>query len=165
MIALSIAAAAAAWQPAAAPRAEPPKANAAVVAEIRKLEHDWGQAFVKRDFAFIERIVAPEYRLAGVSDEGKPMLTYRDEWMRNARAFRHDAFEVEVADVAIAGDTAVALVQGLWTVATRPGQPARARRFAVTDTWVRRNGRWQVVYRYSQRLPNAAWPPVAQAGK
>ena len=136
-----------------------PKSNPRVVAEIRRLEHEWGQAFVKRDFAFIERIVAPEYRLAAAAPDGKVGITYRDEWMQNSRDFRHDAFESEVIDVATAGNVAVAMVQGLWTVQRRPDRPAQAVRFLVTDTWVKRNGRWQVIYRYSHRLPAAAWPP------
>ncbi|QIL01621.1 nuclear transport factor 2 family protein [Sphingomonas sinipercae] len=162
MNALLIAAAAAALQPApATPQAlAPPPADAAIVAEIRKLEHDWGQAFVKRDFAFIDRIVAPEFRLAGVTDAGQERLTFRAEWMRNSRAFQHEAFAVEVVDVAVAGDTAVALAQGLWRVKRRPDRPAEAMRFAVTDTWVRRGGQWQVIYRYSHRLPQAPWPPA-----
>ncbi len=167
MIALLIAAATAAAQAASAPppRSAPaiasPATDQAVAAQIRQLEQDWGQAFVERDFAFLERIIAPEYRLAAVSPQGSVSLTYRDEWMRNTRNFQVSAFEAEVVEVATAGDTAVALVQGRWTVKRWPDRPAEAIRFAVADTWVRRNGRWQVVYRHSQRLPQAGWPPVA----
>lgn len=166
MIALFAAAFAAASQPASAPAPRPAPAvarardNPAVVAEIRRLEHDWGQAFVRRDFALIERIVAPEFRLAVVSPQGRVFLTYRDEWMRNTRAFEVSAFEAEVVDVTTAGNTAVALVQGLWTVKRRADGPFETIRFAVTDTWLRRNGRWQVIHRYSQRLPEAPWPPA-----
>jgi ketosteroid isomerase-like protein len=130
-----------------------PKGDARIVAEIRRLEHEWGQAFVKRDFALIERIVAPEFRLAVGAPDGKAALAYRDEWMRNARAFRTEAFQAEVIDVATAGNVAVALVGGQWTVQRRPDRPAATNRFLVTDTWVKRNGRWQVIYRYSHRLP------------
>ena len=139
-----------------------PKSDQAVVKLIRNLEQQWGQAFVKRDFAFIERIIAPEYRLAVAAPDGRVSLTYRDEWMRNSRVFEHQAFAVDVIEVATAGDTAVALAQGLWTVKMRPDRPAQALRFVVTDTWVRRKGRWQVIYRYSHRLPGAPWPPAAK---
>jgi len=63
-----------------------------------------------------------------------------------------------VVEVATAGDTAVALVEGLWTVKRRPDRPAEAVRFLVTDTWIRRAGQWQVIYRYSHRLQGAPWP-------
>lgn len=122
------------------------------IAEIVQLERQWGEAFVKRDFDFIERIVAPEYRLVGADDQGNPDITSRGRWMTNARAFTHHAFTVETVDVNRAGDTAVASARGVWTVSMRPGTPARALRFFVTDTWVRRDGRWQVIHRYSHRL-------------
>jgi ketosteroid isomerase-like protein len=130
------------------------------VAEIARLEQQWGEAFVKRDFDFIERIVAPEYRLVAASPDGRSGITRRSEWMANSRAFSHQAFVVETVDVNHAGDTAVASVQGLWTVARRADQPARPVRFYATDTWLRRNGQWQVIHRYSHRLPDAAWPPA-----
>ena len=130
------------------------------VAEIRELERKWGEAFVSRDFDFIDRIVAPEYRLVGAGPDGKYGITRRDEWMKNARLFTHHAFAVETVDVNRARNTAVASAHGLWTVTFRPGQPPTPVRFFVTDTWVRRDGRWQVIHRYSHRLPDAPWPPA-----
>ena len=168
MLALLLVAAVAASQSAPPPAARPvpvavsPKADRAVVKLIRNLEQQWGEAFVKRDFAFLETIIAPEYRLAVAAPNGTVALTYRDEWMRTAKVFEHQAFSADVIEVATAGDTAVALVQGLWTVKMRPDRPAQALRFVAADTWVRRKGRWQVIYRHSHRLPEAPWPPVAK---
>ena len=131
------------------------------VAEITRLEQQWGEAFVRRDFDFIERIIAPEYRLVSARPDGTFGITRRAEWMRNARDFTHHAFAVETVDVNRAGNTAVASAQGLWTMSMRPGAPPRQVRFLVTDTWVRRSGRWQVIQRYSQRVPGDAPPPVS----
>jgi ketosteroid isomerase-like protein len=89
------------------------------------------------------------------------MFMRRDEWMRNARLWVHEGFDARVVDVTTAGDTAVATVEGLWTVKRAPDQPADQVRFVVTDTWVRRHGQWQVVWRYSNRLANAPWPRPA----
>jgi ketosteroid isomerase-like protein len=133
------------------------------VAELTRLEQQWGQSFVTRDFNFLERIVAPEYRLVASSPDGKYDITRRAEWMKNSRAFTTSAFAVETVDVNRAGDTAVVSAQGVWTVSRRPGEAARAMRFFVTDTWVRRSGKWQVIHRYSHRLPTATWPPVMPA--
>ena len=69
---------------------------------------------------------------------------------------------VDGFDVTRAGDTAVASAKGLWTVSFRPGAPAMPIRFFVTDTWVRRGGKWQVIHRYSHRLGQNA-PPHAAA--
>lgn len=134
-----------------------PSATDPATAEISRLEQEWGEAFVKRDFNFIERIIAPEYRLVG-ADEGGHDITLRAAWMKNARAFTHHGFKVETIDVNLAGDTAVASAKGLWTVSFREGMPPTAIRFFVTDTWVRRGGQWQVIHRYSHRLNQAPLP-------
>ena len=129
-------------------------------AEIARLEQQWGQAFVTRDFGFIERLVTPEFRLVGASPDGKYVITRRAEWMKNAQAFKSYAFAVETVDVNRVGNTVVASAQGVWTVSRKAGEAPRATRFFVTDTWIRRGGHWQVMHRYSHRLPSAAWPPV-----
>lgn len=142
-------------QPAAPAPADP------AAAEIARLEQQWGEAFVKRDFDVIEALVAPEFRLVGADDDGSHGITLRGEWMKNAKAFVHHGFTVETVDVNRAGDTAVASAKGLWTVSFRPGAPAMPIRFFVTDTWVRRGGKWQVIQRYSHRLGTAPPAPAA----
>src|SRR4051812_3163464 len=150
----------------AAAAAAPPAADPATVAAITGLETRWGEAFVKRDFGFIDSIIAPEYALSGTTPAGDIAMMRRDEWMKNAQAWVHEGFDARVVDVATIGDTAVATVEGLWTVKRAPTQPAEPIRFVVTDTWVRRHGQWQVVWRYSNRLTNAPWrrPAVASGG-
>ena len=139
--------------------AAPAKVDPAV-AEITRLEERWGQAFVTRDFGFIERIVAPEYRLVVADPNGKYSITQRAEWMKNGQTFKSHAFAVETVDVNRVGDTAVASAQGVWTVSRKAGEAPRSTRFFVTDTWVRRGGHWQVIHRYSHRLPGATLPPA-----
>ena len=151
MIAVMLAAATAAALP-----------SAPAIAEIGRLEHRWGQAFVSRDFAFIETIIAPEFKLIVASPTGELAITPRLEWMRNARIYKHFGFDERTVDVTTAGDTAVATVEGLWTVQMAEGQPVRPIRFVVTDTWVRRHDRWQVIARYSQRLTDALGPAPAK---
>lgn len=144
----------------------PVAADARVADEIRSLERRWGQAFLTRDFDFLERIIAPEFRLAGASPSGEVSITSRVDWMRNSRAFSHLGFFDEVVDVTTAGNTAVALVKTSWTRKPYADRPPIVTAALVTDTWVRRNGRWQVILRYSHRLPEAPWkassPPLKQ---
>ena len=134
-----------------------PASNSATVAKITALETRWGKAFVTRDFGFIDSIIAPEYALSGTTPAGDLAMMRRGDWMKNARLWVHEGFDARVVDVATAGDTAVATVEGLWTVKRNPNQPADRVRFVVTDTWVRRHGHWQVIWRYSNRV-NAPWP-------
>jgi len=151
MIAVMLAAAAVAASP-----------TTPATAEIARLEHQWGQALLTRDFDFIESIVAPEFKLVVASPNGELAITPRAPWMRNARLYKHLGFDERTVDVTTAGDTAVATVEGLWTVQMAEAQPPRPIRFAVADTWVRRNHRWQVIARYSQRLADTPSPPVGK---
>src|SRR4051794_6676470 len=57
----------------------------ATVAAITRLETRWGEAFVKRDFGFIESIIGPEYALAGTTPAGDIAMMRRAEWMKNAK--------------------------------------------------------------------------------
>ncbi len=147
-------------------RANPPAQTAPIagdattVAAIRELERKWGQAFPNRDLALLERIVAPEYRLASTGSQGTS-ITSRADWMRAARAFHHLGFEEEVIDVMTAGDTAVALVRTSWTVQTYADRPPQERLGLCADTWLRREGRWQVVYRNCGRIPDVTPSPPA----
>lgn len=144
--------------PALAATSAAPPPDRATVAEITRLETRWGEAFVSRDFAFLESIIAPEFSLAVAMPTGDVIFTRRAEWMPHARAWVHEGFDARVIDVTTAGDTAVATVEGLWTVRRDPAKPADPVRFVVTDTWVKRHDQWQVVWRYSHRLPGAPWP-------
>ena len=65
----------------------------------------------------------------------------------------HEGFLSHVAAVPAAGETAAATVKERWTVKRVPDKPADLARFIATDTWVKRHGKWQVVWRYSNRVP------------
>lgn len=103
-----------------------------VAAEIRQLESDWTSAFNARDVGFMERFLAPEFTLfSGV-------LTRRDEWMKVWLGPERLPYDARVIDVVVAGDTAVATLEASWR-----------KKSLLTDTWSRRNGKWQLVFRHS----------------
>jgi hypothetical protein len=117
--------------------------------EIYELEMRWGQAFLGDDYEFIERIVAPEFRL--VLHEDAPFVVPREPWMANTRRWDFASFPIEVFDIVVTGDTAVAVVKGSWQV-DADGQRIIDNEFFLTDTWVRRDDQWQVIRRHSQNL-------------
>ena len=135
---------------AAAPQAAPPAA-AEDVAAITALEDRWSRAFLERDMAFLEQIVAPDFEVHGWRG-GRYLSTARGPWMEGARTWHFVEHPSEVLHVRVYGDTAVATVKGR-LVAERNGRPYRDNEWVVTDTWQRRNGRWQVVFRYADTLP------------
>ena len=126
-------------------------------AEIQALQAEWSRAFLASDYEALERIIAPEFTLVRVEGDA-PHFTPRERWFANTRGLRFDRYETEIVGLAIAGDTAVATVRGRWTI--RRGDETRDESFVVTDTLVRRDGRWQALFRHSSpRPPQPPAPP------
>lgn len=128
--------------------ASPARADDA--SDIAALEAEWARAFRSSDFDSLDRLVAPEFTLVRI-EEGVAEFTPRDRWFANARRFRFDHYETRVLGFTIAGDSAVVTVDGSWTISR--GDQSRTEDFVVTDTWVRRGGRWQVIFRHSSPAP------------
>jgi ketosteroid isomerase-like protein len=142
---LMLAAAAVTWSAAA---------RADIAAEIRTQEAAWEQAFRTGDTAFLQSLLAPEYRLMR-AENGRIIATSRAQWFANLAGYKFHEFEARVVDVAVDGDTAVATVEGHWKVGI-PGRGTREENFILSDTFVKRGGTWQVLYRHSSPSPRAA---------
>jgi ketosteroid isomerase-like protein len=107
---------------------------------IKEGESQWAEADSKGDTAAVERVLADDF--VGVAPDG----TFYDkaEEIKNTREdngntlFNH-ANEIKVR---FFGDTAVA--QGSETWERRTGEPKKGS-YIWTDTWVKRNGKWQIV--------------------
>ncbi len=127
--------------------------------DIRALEERWGASFLNGDRAFILGILGPEFKLMR-ADEGKMLFTPRDRWLAALDNYTFHSFDVRVTNVALAGDTAIATVEGNWKV-SYSGRGTREERFILSDTWVKRDGRWQVVYRHSTPFGTVTTPEPA----
>ena len=116
-------------------------ADSATVAEIVAAENRWLSAIQAADFSALDGLLAPEFVLAS----GRPAVTLpidRSVWLSNSRekpeALR--AMKGRLLRVAVAGrDVAVAEVELRWL----------GKLYFGSDTWVRRNGQWLVVYRHT----------------
>jgi hypothetical protein len=114
--------------------------------EIRQAEEAWGRAIVTADMAALDRLVAPEFVLAAADTTVPPFP--RAPWMENLRSRVVRTDSVSFSDLRVRGtsDSAVATLRFYW----RPVYRDTARgedRPSLQDTWVRRDGRWQVVRR------------------
>lgn len=126
-------------------------AGADDAATIRALEEEWGQTFLTGNHRPLDRILAPEFKLMRAGKRG-PGFTPRSEWFANLKSFKFDQFNIKVVDVVVAANTAIATVEGDWKV-SMAGGGSRDERFILSDTWVKRNGRWAVVFRHSTPIP------------
>lgn len=137
-------------------------AGADTAADIAAIEQAWGAAFLKDDREYLDKLLAPEFKLMR-ADGGQPQFTPRAQWLANYQSYVFHDFQVRTIDVVDAGDTAVATVTGRWKVGLRGRPGTHEEGFIVSDTFVRRGGAWQVVYRHSTPFPLPPATPAAAA--
>ena len=115
---------------------------------LLRLEDSWASALVRRDGATFRRLLADGF----VYSENDRTST-REEVLRDIGAETVTAAHNEDMRVRRFGTTAV--VTG-WLVVRGhgPGGPFD-RRYRFTDTWVRRNGNWQIVAAHDYIAPAA----------
>jgi hypothetical protein len=123
--------------------------------DIAAVEQAWGQAFLKGHRAWLEAVVAPEFKLMR-AEANRTLFTPRADWFAAYERYIFHEFEVRTVDVVDAGDTAVATVTGRWKVGMQGREGTREENFIVSDTFVRRGGKWQVIYRHSSPFPIAS---------
>ena len=107
---------------------------------IVESESQWAESVASGDTSAIERILADDF--LGVSPEGD---MYDKKTMVADTRTAPQVFlsnHLNGVKVRFFGDTAVA--QGSESWEKRKGEP-RYGRFVWTDTWIRRNGQWQIV--------------------
>lgn len=127
---------------AAAGRASAPeRTRAALVEEVRQFECAWGEAYIRRDTAALERILSDDYTftdpLGGVTDK-RQNLDYISSGL-----FRIEDTHSRDVRVRIYGETAVVTALSIFR-ASYKGFKVRGR-YQYTDVLVRRQGRWYAV--------------------
>ena len=108
---------------------------------IRDSESQWAEAVSNGDVSVVQRILADDY--IGV-DAGDGHLYDKAEGVSFIREHHSEFISNHLDDVKVRffGNTAVA--QGSESWERRTSEPRRGR-FVWTDTWVLRNGQWQIV--------------------
>jgi ketosteroid isomerase-like protein len=105
---------------------------------ILNSERQWAESVATGDTAAIERVLANDF--VGVDPKGR--LYSKQEMINDTRNAPKYFVSNRLNDVKVRfyGNTAIA--QGSETWEKRSGERGR---FVWTDTWLRRNGRWQIV--------------------
>jgi ketosteroid isomerase-like protein len=104
-----------------------------------QLEDQWTTALVQRDARTFDRLLAPGF----VYTEDASVMNRNDviksvsgpdrvEWARNEGMRVHDFGEVQV-------------ITGVLHLRGKGKQGSFDKRYQFTDTWQRRNGRWQII--------------------
>ena len=119
------------------------------------LQHAWMDAWVREDFETLEAILAPEFTLVSARTD---RLVDRAGWLALLDTVKGEAFTYDDIQVDVFGDAAV--VHARATQVARVGGQRWDGSFVLTDVWVRRDGRWQVVARHSSTPPARTFTDV-----
>ena len=117
--------------------------------EVLRLEDQWAAGVVKRDSALFERMLARGFvyseddRTMTRAAVLKDILTTTD----TVREARNEGMEVHEYG------PATAVVTGWLVLRGRGASGPFDRHYRFTDTWVRRNGRWQIVAAHDYLKP------------
>jgi hypothetical protein len=121
-------------------------------AELMQIERDIGQANIRRDKPYFERIEADEFIF---TDSGGGLTTKAEDVAsldKPAGDFKLVAYDVDEMKVKVYGKTAVVWGRATSTYKSKDKEMVSRTRF--TDVFVKRDGRWQIVAGHSSRIPN-----------
>ena len=107
---------------------------------IKESERMWAESSANGDSGLIERILADDF--VGVAPDGSFYDKAKEISDTRESAREYVSNHLNEVKVRFYGDTAVAQGNESWV--RRKGIPLRGR-FVWTDTWIRRNGKWQIV--------------------
>ena len=141
-IASWILAASVAWVVSPSLAAAPVSADARAQADaLRAASQAWMRAIEAKDRATLESFLAPEFELVA---PGEAPTTPREEWLHNAVARDWSGFRYEALMPRVHGDHATVHSRLYFHLAPVPLELDAG----IVDTWVRRDGRWNVTGRY-----------------
>ena len=126
---------------------------AALEREFERIERELMGAVQRRDRAWLENALAPEFTLT----TGRPgaEVRGRSEWLDvTEREYAIDHFAFEALAVQDYGD--VVVVRSRYRQRGRMGAEDRTAAYRMTDVWVRRDARWQLAARHATALPESA---------
>lgn len=129
----------------------------AAIAEVEHAAQAWAVAIQRRDLPSLEGLLAAEYVLQAPGLGRMP----RASWLTALPDYEITSYSFDEIRVHMYGETAV-MQSRYRQQATYRGEDRSGELF-LTDVWVRRHGRWQVVARHSCFAPPVASVPVASA--
>jgi hypothetical protein len=139
-------AAAAAAAPKMDSAAAPATGAGALTTDITAAENAWRIAVTGGDTVELGRITAPGFTMVGKT--GPASTVTRATLMKQVSQGMLQADSSSVSDVSVngSGDSATADLTFFWRV-SRMGKPPKPETMKVTDSWVKRDGRWQLASR------------------
>ena len=126
--------------------AAPASSAATLTEDIRAAENAWRIGVTGGDTVELGRITASEFTMVGST--GPASTVTRAALMKQISQGEVQADSSSISDLTVngSGDSATADLTFFWRV-SRMGKPPKAETLKVTDSWVKRDGRWQLASR------------------
>jgi len=124
---------------------------ASISAALLQMEDAWNAAYVRRDEAWFQQNLADDY--SEIGDDGK---TINDKAGATAamKADKSTAIETELSDMKVRVEGNAAVVTGVNHVRLKdPTGKQQDYKHRFTDTYIKREGRWQIWANESTRIP------------
>jgi hypothetical protein len=119
--------------------------------ELLQLEQDWIQALKALDREALKRLLAPEFRLSFSVDPRAPRVISREEWFENLDKMSFSGADILDFEEVFLGNVGVFQMRARFNDWRFEGNLLPAL-YTVTDVFVHRKGRWQVINRISESL-------------
>jgi ketosteroid isomerase-like protein len=120
--------------------------------EILDAEREWADVVMRKDKVAADRILADEFRLTGPDLQrlSTGRAATKDIWLGTLELIDTKSFDLSDAQITVYGSAAVVFVRATidWSIQGR----LLPSRYRLTDLWVNRDGRWQVLTRVSEPL-------------
>lgn len=108
--------------------------------QLKKIEEDWADAYVKRDPSVVQRILADDFAFTGPDGA----MVKRDEYVKSITGdTTFTSFKMDSLSVRIYGDAAV--VNGLATISAKTKGEDENGQYSFTDMFVKQKGEWKAV--------------------
>jgi uncharacterized protein (TIGR02246 family) len=119
--------------------------------QVRKLEREWLDAYEQHDAVAMERILGDDFTITyGNGQTQSKAQVVESVKAREKSASPPTKFVTEAVQARIEGDTVV--LTGHLVQKSERGGEATTMQFSYTDTYMQRNGRWQVIASRLTRL-------------
>ena len=109
--------------------------------QIKKIEHQWVDAIVKRDAAYLQKIEAPDFAM--IDPGGKLVSKEEDIKTTTGGDLAFKSIKIESLKLRFYGDTAI--VNGSGKVQAHSKNEDLSGKYSWTDIFVKTNGEWKAV--------------------
>lgn len=114
--------------------------------ELKSLVRTWDDAYVRKDTATLDRLLASEFAFVGGPTKAEYLASFKSTDLVIESAVSTDV------QVQVYGDTAV--VTGIDTITAKNKGQTLVTEWLYLDVWVKRDKRWQCVKTYSMPVQN-----------